>query len=225
MLITVMSFGQEHYDTQIDTTKQKIIKLNQVIVTGNLKTDPILTIVSNKFDEKIVQPKNVADLFNNINGFSVIKRGNYAIDPSFRGAQYEQLNIQYDGGTKAMHACPNRMDPITTHIIPEEISKIEIIKGPYTVRYGATFGGIINLVTQNPDYEDYGLHGKVSGGYESNGNSLVNLVVDLEELIEDDYGKTITLADEKAMSRRTSPFSRVQNLIDYVQEQLVDVLK
>ena len=175
MLITVMSFGQEHYDTQIDTTKQKIIKLNQVIVTGNLKTDPILTIVSNKYDEKIVQPKNVADLFNNINGFSVIKRGNYAIDPSFRGAQYAQLNIQYDGGTKAMHACPNRMDPITTHIIPEEISKIEIIKGPYTVRYGATFGGIINLVTQNPDYEDYGLHGKVSGGYESNGNSLVNL--------------------------------------------------
>jgi len=50
--------------------------------------------------------------------------------------------------------------------------------------------------------------------------ALVNLVVDLEELIEDDYGKTITLADEKAMSRRTSPFSRVQNLIDYVQEQL-----
>jgi acyl carrier protein len=50
--------------------------------------------------------------------------------------------------------------------------------------------------------------------------ALVNLVVDLEELIEDEFGKTITLADEKAMSRRTSPFSRVQNLIDYIQEQL-----
>jgi iron complex outermembrane receptor protein len=67
------------------------------------------------------------------------------------------------------------MDPVTTHIIPEEVSKIEIIKGPYTVRYGATFGGIINLVTQKPDYEDYGFHGKVSAGFESNGNSLVNL--------------------------------------------------
>ena len=175
MLITAVSYGQKKKETQKDTTKQKTTKLNEVIVTGNIKTDPVLTIVSNKYDEKIVQPKNVADLFNNINGFSVIKRGNYAIDPSFRGAQYEQLNIQYDGGTKAMHACPNRMDPITTHIIPEEIAKIEIIKGPYTVRYGATFGGVINLVTQKPDYEDYGLHGKVSGGYESNGNSLVNL--------------------------------------------------
>ncbi len=175
-LITAISYGQEQKEIKKDTTKQKMTKLNEVIVTGNLKTDPVLTIVSNKYDEKIVQPKNVADLFNNINGFSVIKRGNYAIDPSFRAAQYEQLNIQYDGGTKAMHACPNRMDPITTHIIPEEISKIEIIKGPYTVRYGATFGGIINLVTQKPDYEDHGLQGKVSGGYESNGNSLVNLV-------------------------------------------------
>lgn len=58
------------------------------------------------------------------------------------------------------------------------------------------------------------------GGGPLDSMALVNLVVDLEELIEDDYGKTITLADEKVMSRRTSPFSRVQNLIDYVQEQL-----
>ena len=58
------------------------------------------------------------------------------------------------------------------------------------------------------------------GGGPLDSMALVNLVVDLEELIEDDYGKTISLADEKAMSRRTSPFSRVQNLIDYIQEQL-----
>ncbi len=185
MLIATVSYAQKKNGTKKDTTKQKTIKLNEVIVNGNIKTDPVLTVVANKYDEKIVQPKNVADLFNNINGFSVIKRGNYAIDPSFRAAQYEQLNIQYDGGTKTMHACPNRMDPITTHIIPEEISKIEIIKGPYTVRYGATFGGIVNLVTQKPDYEDYGLHGKVSGGYESNGNALVNLAQ--MQYIQDNY--------------------------------------
>ncbi|WP_456441251.1 TonB-dependent receptor domain-containing protein [Psychroserpens sp.] len=174
ILITTVSFGQETTETKKDTIVP-VTKLDEVIITGNKKTDPVLTSVSNNHVKKIVQPKNVADLFNSINGFSVIKRGNYAIDPSFRASQYEQLNIQYDGGTKAMHACPNRMDPITTHIIPEEIAKIEIIKGPYTVRYGATFGGIINMVTQKPDYEDYGIHGKVSAGYESNGNSLVNL--------------------------------------------------
>jgi len=172
-LISTTSYSQEK--TKKDSIKQKTVKLDEVIVSGKLKKDPVFSSSSNNYAKKIVQPKNVADLFNNINGFSVIKRGNYAIDPSFRGAQYEQLNIQYDGGTRAMHACPNRMDPVTTHIIPEEVSKIEIIKGPYTVRYGATFGGIINLVTQKPNYKDFGFHGKVSAGFESNGNSLVNL--------------------------------------------------
>ncbi len=151
------------------------ISIDGVMVTGNSKIDPVLTMETNDYTKKIVQPRNVADLFNDVNGFSLIKRGNYAIDPSFRASQYEQLNVQFDGGTKAMHACPNRMDPITTHVIPEEIEKIEIIKGPYTVRYGATFGGIVNMVTKKPTAEDYGLHGSVDAGYESNGGSIVSM--------------------------------------------------
>ena len=185
MLVTAVSYSQIQNDSKKDTISIKTTTLNEVIITGNLTTDPVLSVVTNDYQEQIVQPKNVADLFNGINGFSVIKRGNYAIDPAFRASQYEQLNIQYDGGTKAMHACPNRMDPITTHIIPEDISKIEIIKGPYTVRYGATFGGLINLVTQKPDYGDYGIHGKVSAGYETNGNALVNLAQ--LEYIQENY--------------------------------------
>ncbi len=176
ILLFNVSFSQEKNDIVKDTITKKKVQLDEVIVVGIAKTDPIHTIVANNYEDKVVQPKNVADLFNEINGFSVIKRGNYAIDPTFRAAKYEQLNIQYDGGTKAVHACPNRMDPITTHIIPEEIAKIEIVKGPYTVRYGATFGGVINMVTHKPDAEDYGFHGKVSGGYESNGSSFVTML-------------------------------------------------
>lgn len=173
MLYCVMSFSQEQ---QKDSISNKTVKLDEVIILGNAKLDPVMTSVSNNYEEEVVQPKNVADLFENLNGFSVIKRGNYAMDPSLRASQYEQLNVQYDGGIKAMHACPNRMDPITTHIIPEDVSKIEIIKGPFSVRYGATFGGIINMVTQKSTNKDYGLHGKVSAGYESNGGSYVSLV-------------------------------------------------
>ena len=176
MLIYALSFSQEKKDKVTDSITSKTVQLDEVLVKGNTITDPVFTKVSNDYQKNIVQPKNVADLFNNINGFSVIKRGNYAIDPSFRASQYEQLNIQYDGGTKAMHACPNRMDPTTTHIIPEEVSKIEIIKGPYTVRYGATFGGVINIVTDKPSLENIGFHGKASGGYESNGNSYVTML-------------------------------------------------
>lgn len=181
--LTISFMGYKTFKQQVSTSNERIIFLmeeapiiiNGVMVTGNSKTDPILFLETNDYVKKIVQPRNVADLFQDINGFSLIKRGNYAIDPSFRATQYEQLNIQFDGGTKAMNACPNRMDPITTHVIPEEIEKIEIIKGPYTVRYGATFGGIVNMVTQKPTAEDYGLHGNIDGGYESNGGSIVSM--------------------------------------------------
>lgn len=172
-LMPMSLFAQKTEKRAQDTTSTKAIELNTVIVTGKGKTDPVLTTVKTELTKKVVQPKNVADLFNDINGFSLIKRGNYAIDPSFRASQYEQLNIQFDGGTKAMHACPNRMDPITTHVVPEDIERIEVIKGPYTVRYGGTFGGIVNLVTEKPQQLGNGLHGSVSSGYETNGNALV----------------------------------------------------
>jgi iron complex outermembrane receptor protein len=172
---TMVCYGQI-VEKKIDSSKGKVIELNTVMVTGKASTDPVLSKVKTDLVKKVVQPKNVADLFSNINAFTLIKRGNYAIDPSFRASQYEQLNIQFDGGTKAMHACPNRMDPITTHVVPEDIEKIEIIKGPYTMRYGSTFAGIVNLVTQTPQSMQMGLHGSVSSGYESNGGASVSSI-------------------------------------------------
>lgn len=49
---------------------------------------------------------------------------------------------------------------------------------------------------------------------------LVSLIVLIEEEIEDKYNISVVLADEKAMSRRTSPFARVSYLVDYIFEIL-----
>ena len=168
MLLMTVGLGQE-----IDSLQVEKIHLNDIIIKGDFYTDPTFTIEVNNQATQPVQPKNVADLFQNVNGMNFIKRGNYAIDPSFRAAQYEQLNVQYDGGVKAMHACPNRMDPVTTHVLPEEVDKIEVIKGPYSVRYGANFGGVINMVTTKPGMQEKGISGDVKAGYESNGETYV----------------------------------------------------
>jgi hypothetical protein len=48
------------------------------------------------------------------------------------------------------------------------------------------------------------------------------LVVNIEEDIETELGISLILADEKAMSRRTSPFSRIVNLIDYINELVLN---
>jgi acyl carrier protein len=46
--------------------------------------------------------------------------------------------------------------------------------------------------------------------------ALVTLVVDVEQLLEEIYNLTITLADERAMSQKNSPFRSVQSLADYI---------
>ena len=49
---------------------------------------------------------------------------------------------------------------------------------------------------------------------------LVTLIADLEGDIQREFGKTVTLADERAMSRTLSPFRKVGTLVDYVEERL-----
>ena len=52
--------------------------------------------------------------------------------------------------------------------------------------------------------------------------ALVNLIVDLEEKVEDSFGKEILLTDERAMSQRRSPFRSVKTLCDYIESLLLE---
>jgi len=45
---------------------------------------------------------------------------------------------------------------------------------------------------------------------------LVNLIVATEEKIEEEFGVAITIADERAMSQKNSPFKTVRTLADYI---------
>lgn len=49
---------------------------------------------------------------------------------------------------------------------------------------------------------------------------LVTLIADLEGDIQKEFGKSVILADEKAMSRTLSPFRKVGTLVDYIDEKL-----
>ena len=152
---------------------RKSISLDEVVVKADPLEDITHSIVVMDDVKKGSQPRNVADLFQDIPGFSIQKRSASAMEPSLRSFKYEEMNIKYDGGNKMVNACPNRMDPITAHVIPESVSKIEVVKGPYTVRFGQTFGGIVNMITRPPTPDNYGLHGDIQSGYETNGDNVV----------------------------------------------------
>jgi acyl carrier protein len=52
--------------------------------------------------------------------------------------------------------------------------------------------------------------------------ALVSLIVEVEQTLEDDFGVTLTLADERALSQRHSPFRTIGTLADYVGQLLAE---
>ena len=165
----VLLIAGAYYGT--NTYAQEVSVLDEIVLTDNKKASPLqLSIINNNLSKR--KNHDAGSLFYGIPGFGIDKKGGYAMDPVFRGFKNEQLNIQFDGGTTVAPACPNRMDPVTTHITPEEVEKIEIIKGPYSVRFGSSLGGVINLVTKIPEFNPNKIYrGSIEGGYEANGSS------------------------------------------------------
>ena len=51
---------------------------------------------------------------------------------------------------------------------------------------------------------------------------LVNLIVSIEARVGEDFGESVTLADEKAMSMRNSPFRTVATITEYVHQLLTE---
>lgn len=103
----------------------------------------------------------------NISG--IRKGGGFGVDPVLRGFQKNQLMVEMDGVLQSQGACPNRMDPPTSHVQMEHIEEVEILKGPYALKHGPSFGGVINFKSQQPDYyRDSALSSYFTVGYESN---------------------------------------------------------
>lgn len=74
---------------------------------------------------------------------------------------------------------------------------------------------------ESPELENANLQTKIYG---SEGNldslALVSFITDIEEMVDSEFNVNITLADEKAMSSRNSPFKNVETLAQYIQNLL-----
>lgn len=53
-----------------------------------------------------------------------------------------------------------------------------------------------------------------------NSMEIVSLIISIERLVDEKFGKSITLASEKAFSRSSSPFKTPATLAEYVDELL-----
>lgn len=146
------------------------IVLGGVVITDTLiKKTPF---ISNQVSKEImhsVSTRDVGDYLRSIPNVAGIRKGGSSIDPVVRGFKFSQLNVVMDGGMKIENGCPNRMDPVSSHVEVEELSQIDVVKGPYLLNYGPALGGVINIQTEEPHpYERFEIHGNALFGYETN---------------------------------------------------------
>ncbi|HRS54056.1 MAG TPA: carboxypeptidase-like regulatory domain-containing protein, partial [Bacteroidales bacterium] len=181
MNISHISYEKIEYSIQILVNKfieqnfelKAITKvLSPVIVEGmSYNKEPY---VINKLEMKQIEEipiRDIGDYLRSVPNVAAVRKGGIHLDPVVRGLKFSQLNIQLDHGMKIEGGCPNRMDPTASHIEPEDVQNIEVLKGPFALKYGPSLGGVVNINTYKPvPYDTFQIKVKALRGYESNWN-------------------------------------------------------
>lgn len=158
---------------------QEIKYIEGIEVRGGMKDRPtrlqIPFIRSEILHNQLIESSasDIGTYIRSVPNVSGIRKGGSTVDPVVRGFKYSQLNVQLNDGQKVEGGCPNRMDPTLSHVEIEDLDGLEILKGPYSLRYGPATGGIINLLTPAPVFNDrFQVSGDALLGYSSNPSGI-----------------------------------------------------
>ncbi|PHR59039.1 MAG: TonB-dependent receptor [Arcobacter sp.] len=144
-------------------------------------------------------------LTRSVPSISLVRRSGIANDIILRGQKKDNINILADG-TKIYGACPNRMDPATSHILTNNIESVEVKEGPYDVENFGTLSGLIDIKTKAPNQEVSGEVNLNAGSWNyrkasatvSGGNEYFRLLLSASKESSDQYedGDGNTFADQ-----------------------------
>lgn len=156
LLFSAFSYAQETgATTEKDTTK-----LEEVILIGQRK-------LSNYRQEKTLS--SIDEYLEKSNKITMIKRGNYAWEPTMNNMASERLNVTIDG-MQIFGACTDKMDPITSYVDVSNLEKVSVGSGQEGTENGHAIGGGIDLQLPQSKFYDFGFKSSADLGYESNGN-------------------------------------------------------
>ncbi len=108
-------------------------------------------------------------------GITLIKRGNFAQEPTIRGFNQGQITLSIDG-MRLFGACTDRMDPISSYIEPNNLGSISTQFSPNGNSVASTLGGGIDFQLKKPIVNDSKkISGLLGGGYEWNAHAYQTL--------------------------------------------------
>jgi iron complex outermembrane receptor protein len=159
--ITFLALDATAQDQTIDSTK--IVNLEEVIVIS-------FDVLNNQKQGKPLS--SIDEYLEQSSKITMIKRGNYAWEPTINNMVSQRLSVTIDG-MQIFGACTDKMDPITSYVDVSNLSEVHIKSGQQGSENGATIGGGIDLKIQKNDLDREGWDFGVDAGYETNGNSKI----------------------------------------------------
>ncbi len=189
---------------------KKIIPLSLITVLSlsavEIQLDTIgveSTILSDVAQNAQVSADLAQALSIQVPSIDMVRRSGIANDILIRGQKRDNISIEVDA-TKIHGACPNRMDPPTSHILANQIETIEVTEGPFDVETFGVMSGGVKITTKAPTKE---FHGEITGGLgawnykkigftASGGNDTVRMLIsastESSEQYEDGNGDNFT---------------------------------
>ncbi len=163
------AFSQETAKIIVNDSLKSAIDLQGVTIIGDsiLHETPQLSPTSDQRTDEIVA---------SLDGVSLIRRGNYAAEPTFRGMSSGQLSITIDG-MKIFGACTDKMDPVSSYVSSNNLESITMSSNSNHCSQGSNVGGGFDFQTKGPQFsQKRHISGSAGMGYQTNGNGrLANM--------------------------------------------------
>ncbi len=140
--------------TSVILSANETTNLESISVVENANSK----IVKDVSNEEIKSADLAEALMKNIPSISIVRRSGIANDIILRGQKKDNINILLDDA-KIYGACPNRMDPTTSHVLTNNIKSVKVIEGPYDVENFGTLSGLVKVETKEPTKD---VHGEIN---------------------------------------------------------------
>lgn len=125
------------------------LQLPPVVVTAALMSEPFRVVTDPRQPRLPLPAHDGGSYLKSIPGFALSRKGGTSGDPALRGLGGSRLSILLDD-TTVLGGCGGRMDPPTAYVYPEAYERIEVIKGPQSVRHGASAAGVVRFEREDP---------------------------------------------------------------------------
>jgi len=166
VILLFVSLFTTAQNTEKEKKKDSIVALDEV---------QLITIIKKKIETDMKMAVTVDEFLASSDNISFIKRGAYAWEPLLNNMSSERSTITIDG----MHvfgACTDKMDPITSYVESNNLSKIDIKSGQEGSMHGSTVAGSIDLKRKSTPFNlSKKWNGAYQTGFEFNNKQFFNL--------------------------------------------------